>query len=107
MWQPSSSRHTKLPGHVVCMTSHGRGRLRWAFLGSVAEQIISESHDPVVLLGRQCGTEWPDGLKHMLIGIDGSSDDSFGLADRDRLGSGSSIWTSISRWRSIPWTPPA
>ena len=44
------------PGRVVCMTSHGRGRLRWAFLGSVAEQVMSESHDPVVLLGRQCGT---------------------------------------------------
>ena len=23
---------------------------------------------------RQCGTEWPDGLKHMLIGIDGSTE---------------------------------
>ena len=22
---------------------------------------------------RQCGTEWPDGLKHLLIGIDGST----------------------------------
>jgi nucleotide-binding universal stress UspA family protein len=61
------------PGRVVCMTSHGRGRLRWALLGSVAEQVMSESFHPVVLLGRQCETQWPNGLKHMIICIDGST----------------------------------
>ena len=61
------------PGHVVCMTSHGRGRVRWAFLGSVAEQVVSESHDPVVLLGRECETEWPHGLRRMLVCVDGST----------------------------------
>jgi nucleotide-binding universal stress UspA family protein len=61
------------PGHVVCMTTHGRGRLRWAYLGSIAEEVVSESNDPVVLLGRHCDTDWPDGLKHMLIGVDGST----------------------------------
>ena len=61
------------PGRTVCMTSHGRGRLRWAFLGSVAEQVVIETHDPVVLLGRECATERPNGLQRMLICVDGST----------------------------------
>ena len=28
------------PGRTVCMTSHGRGGLRWAFIGSVAEEVL-------------------------------------------------------------------
>jgi nucleotide-binding universal stress UspA family protein len=61
------------PGRVVCMTSHGRGRLRWALLGSVAEQVVSESPEPVVLLGHHCRTEWPNGLQRLLVCVDGSS----------------------------------
>ena len=63
------------PARIVCMTSHGRGRLRWALLGSVAEQIVSESRDPVLLLGQHCRTEWPYGLQRLLICVDGSSTD--------------------------------
>src|SRR6188474_2412668 len=28
------------PDRTVCMTSHGRGGLRWAMLGSVAEEVL-------------------------------------------------------------------
>jgi len=62
------------PGGVVCMTSHGRGRLRWALLGSVAEQVISQSPEPMVVLGRECGTEWPNGLQRILVCVDGSTE---------------------------------
>ena len=61
------------PGRIVCMTSHGRGRLRWGLLGSVAEQVVSDSRDPVVLLGRHCRTEWPNGPQRLLMCVDGSS----------------------------------
>ena len=47
--------------------------MRWALLGSVAEQVVSDSPDPVVLLGRHCRTEWPNGLQRLLICVDGSS----------------------------------
>jgi nucleotide-binding universal stress UspA family protein len=62
------------PGRLVCMTTHGRGRLRWAVLGSVAEQVIRAASDPVLLVGRHCATDWPTGARRsLLIGIDGST----------------------------------
>ena len=57
---------------LVCMTSHGRGSLRWAVLGSVAEDVIRESHRPVVLVGRHCGTDWPDGFRTAVVCLDGA-----------------------------------
>jgi len=58
----------------VCMTTHGRGRLRWAVLGSVAEEGIRDSRGPVLLVGRHCGGEWPVGEgRSLLVGIDGST----------------------------------
>jgi nucleotide-binding universal stress UspA family protein len=45
---------TESAGRIVCMTTHGRGRIRWALLGSVAEEVVRESSDPVLLLGRHC-----------------------------------------------------
>jgi nucleotide-binding universal stress UspA family protein len=41
---------------TVCMTSHGRGGLRWAMLGSVAEDVIRRMNDPVVVVGQHCAT---------------------------------------------------
>src|SRR6478735_10246060 len=34
---------------IVCMTSHGRGSLRWAALGSVAEEVIRGADRPMIL----------------------------------------------------------
>ena len=31
---------------VICMTTHGRGRLRWAAVGSVAEEVLRRVDDP-------------------------------------------------------------
>lgn len=39
---------------VICMTTHGRGRLRWAALGSVAEALLQRLTCPFVLVGRNC-----------------------------------------------------
>jgi nucleotide-binding universal stress UspA family protein len=43
---------------TVCMASHGRGGLRWAMLGSVAEHVVRLMKRPVLLVGRHC--EPPD-----------------------------------------------
>ncbi len=61
------------PGRTVCMTSHGRGRLRWALLGSVAEEVVATACEPIVLVGRHCKAAWPNGLQHLLMCVDGST----------------------------------
>jgi nucleotide-binding universal stress UspA family protein len=64
---------TESPGRVVCMTTHGRGRMRWALLGSVAEEVVRESSDPVMLLGRHCRTDWPNNFRKMVVCVDGTN----------------------------------
>ena len=61
------------PDRTICMTSHGRGRLRWALLGSVAEEVVAAANEPMVLVGRHCQAAWPDGLQHLLMCVDGST----------------------------------
>ncbi len=58
---------------VVCMSTHGRGSLRWAMLGSVAERVVRSGRRPVFLVGRHCSSEWPADAEHMVVAIDGSS----------------------------------
>ena len=56
---------------VVCMTTHGRGRLRWAMLGSVAESVVAATSRPLVLVGPHCSEDWsPHGP--VLVGLDGT-----------------------------------
>jgi len=40
--------------YVVCMTTHGRGRVAWAAIGSVAETVLREAKRPLVLVGPHC-----------------------------------------------------
>lgn len=61
------------PGHVICMTTHGRGRLAWAVLGSVAEQVVRDSNAPVLLVGRHCAAAWPTGARRMAVAVDGAT----------------------------------
>jgi nucleotide-binding universal stress UspA family protein len=63
----------KEPGHVVCMTTHGRGRLAWAALGSVAEQVIRDVSTPILLVGRHCARAWPTGARRLVLAVDGAS----------------------------------
>jgi nucleotide-binding universal stress UspA family protein len=55
------------------MTTHGRGRLRWAVLGSVTEQVIRESADALLVVGRHCRTDPPAFASRLLLSVDGSS----------------------------------
>jgi nucleotide-binding universal stress UspA family protein len=61
------------PDRIVCMASHGRGRARWAVLGSVAEQVVHETRRPIVLVGRHCRDDWPDDSRYLLVCVDGKT----------------------------------
>jgi nucleotide-binding universal stress UspA family protein len=76
----------------VCMTSHGRGGLRWAMLGSVAEDVVRRSERPVLLVGRHCATDPVARRGPVLLCVDGSASSEFvapaAAAWADRLGLG-------------------
>jgi nucleotide-binding universal stress UspA family protein len=59
---------------VVCMTTHGRGRFRWAALGSVAEDVIRRGDRPVLLVGRHCRPDFLERSSHLVACADGSDD---------------------------------
>ena len=46
------------PDAVVCMATHGRGRLAAPFLGSVATEVLRRVTTPIVLIGPHCETAW-------------------------------------------------
>jgi nucleotide-binding universal stress UspA family protein len=55
---------------IVCMTSHGRGGLRWSVLGSTAEEVVRRTDRPVLLVGRHCRDDFLARGTHMLAAID-------------------------------------
>jgi len=57
---------------IVCMTSHGRGRLRWSMLGSTAEEVIRHSTRPMLLVGRNCHDNFMTPDARMLTCFDGT-----------------------------------
>jgi nucleotide-binding universal stress UspA family protein len=56
---------------VVCMTTHGRGRVRWAALGSVAEEVLQRVEGPVILVGRNCRPDCFVRPTRLLVCVDG------------------------------------
>jgi nucleotide-binding universal stress UspA family protein len=56
---------------TVCMTSHGRGGLRWAMLGSVAEEVVRRLPEPMLLVGRHCDSQ-RIGMSELLVCWNGS-----------------------------------
>ncbi len=64
---------TDEPGALVCMATHGRGGVKRAVLGSVAEAVVRGAHSPVLLVGPEVSPQWslPE-HPTLLLGIDGS-----------------------------------
>lgn len=60
-----------LPNAVVCMTTHGHGRVARTALGHVAEDVVRHLRSASVLVGPHCG-EWR-GEHPMIVCHDGSS----------------------------------
>ena len=69
---------------VVCMTTHGRGSLRWAALGSVAEDVIRRAGRPVILVGRHCRPDFLSGAPYLVAASDGTGEsDELAAAARE------------------------
>jgi nucleotide-binding universal stress UspA family protein len=60
------------PDRIVCMTSHGRGGLRWAMVGSVAEEVIQRVAQPLLLVGRHADPASLTRRGPVLACVDGS-----------------------------------
>jgi nucleotide-binding universal stress UspA family protein len=60
------------PGTLVCMTTHGRGRFRWAALGSIAETVIRDASAPLLLVGPHGEPTWDRDPGGVVVCVDGS-----------------------------------
>lgn len=60
------------PGAMLCMTTHGAGRLRFAVAGSVAEKLIRASSQPLLLVGPRGEPNWTAATKRIVVCVDGS-----------------------------------
>ena len=72
---PTLARYIReLSTDLVVMTTHGRGGLRRAWLGSVADQLIRTSEVPILVVRPRDGkaAESPVDLAEMLVPLDGS-----------------------------------
>jgi nucleotide-binding universal stress UspA family protein len=60
---------------LVVMTTRGRGSVGRLFLGGVADRLIRGLHYPILLVhaGRAIPTLRPDGRRHILVPLDGST----------------------------------
>lgn len=60
------------PDSLVCMTTHGRGRLRWALVGSVAEHVLREAPAPILMVGPRGEPHWDEPARRIVVAVDGS-----------------------------------
>ena len=75
-------RAAELGSCVVCLTTHGRGRLQGALVGSVARSLLQRSSEPMVALGPSADNpgwtprprSWPEPLSvpRVVACVDGS-----------------------------------
>jgi nucleotide-binding universal stress UspA family protein len=61
-------------GGVLCMSTHGRGAVGWAVLGSFTEAVLREHDAPVILVGSHCHASWDRG-SYILVCVDGARGD--------------------------------
>lgn len=94
------------PGRVVCMTTHGRGRMRWAFLGSTAEDVVREVGGPILLVGRHCATTWPSGARRMLLAVDGTDPEPPVVADAIEWAKGFGLDVELTHVATEGTDPP-
>jgi nucleotide-binding universal stress UspA family protein len=58
---------------LLCMASHGRGRVATSVLGSVARSVLLASHQPTIVGGPHCSVEPPGSARLPVVAcIDGS-----------------------------------
>ncbi len=66
---------SSVPGTLVAITSHGRGGVLTAMLGSVAREIVQSSHQPVLVYrpAGESGEQGPITISSVLLPLDGTS----------------------------------
>jgi len=59
---------------LVVLSTHGRGAVRRLWLGSVAEQLVWQIEQPILLIKpeQESGDEWSREFRHILVPLDGS-----------------------------------
>lgn len=75
----------RLGNVLVCMGTHGRRRVSWALLGSVAEHVIRHSRFPVLLAGPQRRGRTKR-YEQVFVALDGSACAESALPLAQRLG---------------------
>jgi nucleotide-binding universal stress UspA family protein len=60
------------PEPVICMTTHGRGRVGGAIIGSTAEQLLRGVEAPFLLVGPHCDGDWSIESNRLLACLDES-----------------------------------
>lgn len=63
----------EMPAPVIVMTTHGRGGLGRLLYGSVADQVVRDSHVPVLLVRAGLPPSASQPLKSILVPLDGSA----------------------------------
>lgn len=62
-----------MPAPVIVMTTHGRGGFGRLLYGSVADQVVRDSHVPVLLVRAGLAPSATQPLKSILVPLDGSA----------------------------------
>jgi nucleotide-binding universal stress UspA family protein len=64
------------PEPGICMSTHGRGRVTAALLGSVATEVLRNVRCPVVLVGPNCDEQWWHEPPHLVACWAGTGTDA-------------------------------
>jgi len=58
------------PGVLACLGTHARSPIKELVLGSVAEQVVRETHAPLLLLGPALSPDWSGRIETILLCVD-------------------------------------
>ncbi|AHF05525.1 hypothetical protein MARPU_10005 [Marichromatium purpuratum 984] len=61
------------PDHPVVMSTHARGVVGEAVLGSVASELLRQTHRPILLTGPHLDDAWSGPIRSLLVCLDGSA----------------------------------
>lgn len=60
-------------GDLLCMSTHARGAVTEAVMGSVAFRVLRESRRPLLMVGPDQAPDWGPRVETLLVCLDGSS----------------------------------
>lgn len=60
-------------GALGCLSTHARSPVGELVLGSIAEQVVRETHMPLLLIGPEMSRTWSPGIRTILLCVDTSA----------------------------------